>query len=1073
MVTESDLVSEDGQVDVQRLESELLDHLRSEFANRAVGFLQTAQRLLEAKPVAVPKLGELVAYCIREALTEILKASGTPDDRRWEELSREVVKAGKRYRMPAELPGEDSGMVLRELFSGIDELDRFHQKGREIHERRLITLMIQRAGMKPLSSGTAPAVAYQKLLKCANKALHDRCTVAEAREYWSECLALLRQLFLLPELRYQELDELALRDAPSDADMTDVLRLAGTPIHLQRFLRNVTSPCWLWLLEGSSVLNTGGSELWWSAGSAAVRLADTHRDEVLCWLTEMYDKHVSELERARAIAHAAYRLGATASDLLLRIAQRYPDDHRVVSSARDAALGLDASDPMVAKLADVLMNESGWDRMIIPERLAAHVVDGIDEKNALRRIELLVFKLNKVPEDDLVLGLLRDPPGSIAEGHSMFPYDRSSVLLGCLTRAVRSTWDWRSASDLLDNTSSLLDPLKGRLRAWILAYAPDVDPGAIVAELARAITSRDATGDDIALIDRAIQVCDRTVLLDRCRIALGDPPTDAEVRGALGTGQLLRESWMRAETWAVLLPADFIESWQTLCRVLAGRYGELRRDDLLRRDPVRAVRVGSPIDVEELRSMPPEQAAEVVTRWRPESADWSVSTLELARTLQSLVKENPSAWVSEPESIIRRLRHPFYISHYLQAAAELAADMVMPVAGLLDVVQLVWREPWPVVPLGRGRFDYDHDWRGARGSSVILIEKLIRADVDFGDRADEVGIIESAARDPSDPSWGSDDTDPMTRAINRSRTRAFETAILFVAAELRASRPVRPAFENLLEFSLRLEGSDGEEYRALLAPRFAWLRHVLAEWTDANLDVLFGGEAPDGLAQLTIDLAIQWSQPNRWLLETYLEMIQDAVARRVERAMRHFLVGMLWGLSPYPIEAVVRFLVAEPEPDPDGEAESYPALVSDAGIQLSTLIRDHETDQRYIDIALTLWEALLESNAASSLDGFGWMSTATALDTDRWAELTLATLGKTGGRISWKDQVADRAMSQPVTAAKLALLDQLIRGQREHWSLRHIADQIGEYLASAANLEATDEYRRLRTTLVERGMIDT
>ena len=114
-------MSEDGRVGVPRLEPALLDHLCSEFGSygsRAVGFLQTAQRLVEAKPLAVPKPGELVAYCIREALTEIPKASGTPDDRRWKELSREVVKAAKRYRIAAEPRGEgESGGAGRAALS--------------------------------------------------------------------------------------------------------------------------------------------------------------------------------------------------------------------------------------------------------------------------------------------------------------------------------------------------------------------------------------------------------------------------------------------------------------------------------------------------------------------------------------------------------------------------------------------------------------------------------------------------------------------------------------------------------------------------------------------------------------------------------------------------------------------------------------------------------------------------------------------------------------------------------------------------------------------------------------------
>lgn len=107
------------------------------------------------------------------------------------------------------------------------------------------------------------------------------------------------------------------------------------------------------------------------------------------------------------------------------------------------------------------------------------------------------------------------------------------------------------------------------------------------------------------------------------------------------------------------------------------------------------------------------------------------------------------------------------------------------------------------------------------------------------------------------------------------------------------------------------------------------------------------------------------------------------------------------------------------------------------------------------------------------MEGFGWMSRVTALDTHQWIELTLATLRRTGGRIRSVHDVADRAMSQPATTPKLALLKHLIQGQPDHWSIRHIADNIGDYLAAATHLEATVEYQQLRTVLLERGMLDS
>lgn len=425
--------------------------------------------------LSVPKLGELVAYGLREALTEIPKASATADDNRWRELSRVVVESAERYKMTTELWDEGSAGALDDLLASVDDLKSFHKEGRKVHEARLIALMIQRAGVEPLSSGTTPVLAYQGLLDRLNVAVHTSCTVDDARGFWLETVALLRQLFLLPEVRNRELDKIALRDNPSESDMADVLDMAGTSIHLRRFLEKVESPRWLWLFEASGALNSRGGDLWWSACSTAVRLADTHRDDVLFWLSKMHDKYVNELERTLPIARAASQLDGRALDVLLKIVRRYPEDDRVVFTGLNAALKLDTSDPMVEDLADVLMNESSWKHLVVADRLSAHLVAGIDERNALGRIKLFCFKLNNVSDHDLVLGLLREPPGSIADGHSVFPYDRSSILLGSLTGAVRAAWEWLPAVELLESTSSLPETLRDRLRAWILAYAPDVD----------------------------------------------------------------------------------------------------------------------------------------------------------------------------------------------------------------------------------------------------------------------------------------------------------------------------------------------------------------------------------------------------------------------------------------------------------------------------------------------------------------------------------------------------------------------------------------------------------------------
>lgn len=1059
-------MSKSRQIGVPRLEPELLNHVRVEFREhgiRAAGFLEAAWQLLDAQQAPAPKLGELVVYCIREALTEIPKASGILDQHRWKDLSRKVVESARRYRMAAKIPDEGSADTLGELLASVDALDEFHKEG-GVHKGRLLSLMIQRAGVEPLLSGTTPIHEYQRLLNRLNGALHTSCTVDGARGLWLETVALLRQLFLPPEVRNRELDKIALRSDPSESDMTDVLDLAGTSIHLRRFLEKIESPRWLWLFEASGALNSGTGDLWWSACLAAVRLAPTYGDEALSWLSEMHDKHTNELERIRPIAHAAYQLGGSALRILLEIVRRYPEDDRVVLTGRKAVLELEVSDRMVEDLADVLLNENSWYTMILPEDIVSHIVVGVNEHNACDRIELLSFKLNTVPEDDLVLFDFRyDRCGRIANGPVQFRDDRSSVLLNALTEAVRAAREGVLAAELLDATGGLSDLLQARMRAWILARSPYAAPDTIAAELERAMASRKSTGDDIALIDRAVQVCDRIVLKDICRVALGNAPSVRHVSLALRSDQPPPDPWMRARTWVALLPADLAESWIGPCQVLAGKFGELRRNDLLSNRRVEAAWAESPISVTDLKLLSPEEAAQRIAGWRPAPTDWLGGARELARTLNTLVKEDPEGWVSEPVSIATKLRHPIYISHYLQALAKLAAEVVLPVAGLLDVIQMALAEPWSAVSLGHD--SVDHDWYQAQRYAVDLIGQLARADADFGDRADEAwDVINTVARDISQPTWGSQEKDPLHRAINRRCTLAFDAARLFVTAEMRASQPPRPGFENLLTFGLRLEGNDGSEYRAILAPRIGWLCHSLPEWTEANAEYLFGGEAPEGLAQLTVDLAIQWGQPNRWLLATYPEMIRDAAGRQVKRALLHIFIGMLWGLPDYEIESVVHFL------------ETHPHLTSSAGITLSSLIRDSQTDPRFTDIAVDLWRVLLESEVSFLLASFGWMYRAASLPTDLWADLTLETLGKldrTDVDTPWVHEVAKRAMSTPVTVTKLALLDRLIRRERsDHWALRHIADNIQGFLATASSLASTDEYQRLRTALLERGMID-
>ncbi|WP_428114636.1 hypothetical protein [Candidatus Poriferisodalis sp.] len=391
-----------------RLEPGLLSHLRVQFGAhgvRAVDYLETAERSLGPETFEVPRLGEVVAYCIREALKEIPKASGTGPEGSWRRLSHRSVSTFENYEASAQLSDEATPPDLIQHRAAIEELRKFHDEGEGVHQARLISLMIRRAGVEPLTTGTAPVADYQRLIADADRAAHGTCSVEASRRLWERCVALLAQLFLPHELRHPQLVRLAVIGAPSQGDLRKVLSLSGTPVHVKRFLREISSPRWLDLFRDEEALGDPGSNLWWEACSAAIRLAETHRADVVAWMIASYDEHSESVEHARCFERAAHRVGGEALDLLLRIVRRFPQDNHIVHAGTSAAGETEASHPLVQQLADVLLNEPTWDLVIIADGLAAHLADGVDVLNAVERIGTVCHKLSRIPEDDFALVL--------------------------------------------------------------------------------------------------------------------------------------------------------------------------------------------------------------------------------------------------------------------------------------------------------------------------------------------------------------------------------------------------------------------------------------------------------------------------------------------------------------------------------------------------------------------------------------------------------------------------------------------------------------------------------------------
>jgi hypothetical protein len=1025
---------------------------------RAVEFLRTAAGLLgrSAGP-PTPRHAECVAYCLREALKTIPASHGVEGGGEWRTRSRKVSEAKQRFEQIRGLPGADTEGALHDLLDRIDDLALTFQH-ETIHQKRLIAVMVERTGAEPLASGTRPVNTYQALLARLDEALHEEITLEAVAGLSVEALAILRQLFLPPEARHQELRRLAELANPAQADLIALKSLLASPGHLQYFLARIHNPDWLELLDTAEMLEPPGGQNAWPVLGAVERLGGTHADQLSALLTAMFDRWGGDPDNAVAVALAALQLGADGRNLVLRSARRHPTVFALASFAMEAAQKAEPADGFVQQVADQVISsvvQSGVDLYLRP--LLDTYVKGVTAENQAARVQILCFKLMKVPESDHHRrGLMLFRGGSITDPLGPGKDDPFPFLVRGLVECLRRAAQFTAVTELLEGVSALSADLRNRLRAWILATWGDSTPRLLIDEVAQAIPSRSPTGDDLRLVDAAVQRSDPNEYAAAWAAALGEPPTVAELGAALAAREVPK-AWMRAFRWTALLPATVTAAWAAVVAVLAGAYGEPSRTALEQRPRAEAEYGRTPISEEDLRAMTPDNAARLIATWRPDPAHPLAGPRELARTLEDVVKSDPTLWAATPLRTGGLLHEPMYLSHYMRGLAGAEALDGVPVSELVDLIVLTSTHPWQPTAMGDPTYDYDPDWRDAETAAVDLITALARNDVGFAGRKEEVWAFLNHQVRARDQVTYVLDSDPLARAINQPCTRALQAMFDVMGHEYREHGAVRPEALGLLAETLKLSGQDGAQHRAIIAPRLAFLRHVAPTWVDDHRDQLSGAAAPDNLGQTTVDLALSWGRPNSWLLEHFREQVRDAVQRTVDKALDHFLVAMLWQVPGYKVDEAVTFLRC--------------LRRLSAGQALAQLLRSDDASIEHIAIAAQFWEKSIHGGSAETLAGFGWYAEIPALDDATWARLTRQTLGITRGRIDAARHVADRAAQRQPTPDTLEILSQLLRGIPDSWDQRYILDTATRAIKKTSHSQTgAPEYHRLRTTLLERGV---
>lgn len=1040
----------------------LLDHLVVEFLDhgrRAVEFLRSADELLSIES-APPQQPALIGYCLREAMKAIPESQNLGGGGAWRKRSRAVVEAKQRFELVRGLPGEDRDSALQDLLAQIDDMALTH-KQEGIHQQRLIAVMVNRTGTQPLTAGTAPVRIYQDILGRLDAAVHETVSLAEARQLWVDCLAILRQLFLPPEARHRELDALAELDTPGNADAGRLLELLAAPNHIGYFFERIRTPRWLDLLDSSGVLEPPVGHGAWPVFAAVKHLHAEHSVDLAATLDKMFTRWGSNPQQAWYIARAAVDLGSDGNAVVLRALRRHADVAGIRHLAAWAAQNADPSDGFVYAIADrALITSRDTGEPSFPKPLLSSLAEGINRDNYADRIRLLCYKLRSIPQPDSDRRrFLLDQSGSLDDFPDYLRHQPFYALLQALIQSLRRAAELVSITELLSAVSPLPDDIGERLRTWIRANAPTADPEDLVVAVAEAIASRSPAGDDVRLVDRVVAECEIGAYVDAWAAALGTPPGPAELGNALATGDV-PAAWLRPFRWSALLPPQATAEWKTTVTVMSGAYGEPTREALEQRLGLEFSASHSPQSEDDLWTMPVEDAAGWIASWRPDPSDRLVSTRELGRTLEAAVKSDPVKWAQSPMRTAAMLRHPTYINHYLQGLATASSLEGLPITEIVDLMVFVRTHPWPAVRLGADNFDFDLDWRGAEQASVDLIQSMANSDVGFDDRRTEIwSILKAEAEDKDQPSGiVADASNALETAINRPCTRALQAILSFMGYEHRIDGTVRQEALDLLRQALQLSGLDGAEHRAIIAPRIGFLRHIASDWVEHHRDELFGQTAPDELGQTSVDLALKWGQPNRWLLENFPAAVKSAVKSNVDNALTHNLIAMLWQLPGYSVEQAVHFLRST-------------AMLSAAGENLGRLLRSEDVRAEHTELTIQFWEQALRGGTADTLAGFGWLADATSLDENIWADLTQRTLAITHGRIDWSHRVAERAAAHAPSTRTLTILNHLVRGLADDWDRRSVGEIASQTLTRAAHLADTPEYSRLRTTLLERGAL--
>ena len=589
------------------MESSILDRLARDFGNhgaRAAQFLKTAEMLIASFPSA-PRIGETIAYCIREALVEVPRAAGSAEtgsaEIAWKHLSRKVVDASTRYKQARGLTGMDEQQALEDLLESISELDDLHSRD-NVHAEGLRDIIKYRTGLSPLTRNVNAFTDYQRLIDDIQKMVHtsanaELITVDYVDPYFQRTIDVLSSLFSV-DSRMEHIQHLAALEQPSSTDVVALRTHLITPHDQSFFASCVNSPAWLDLMTDHGLLDppeNGGER--WLAAMMINRLHDRYGGYIADWLGRAWKRWSSTEQGISSLADAAFQAEEYGHETLILCLKRKPNVPEICNLAFLELGRIESSNPHVETFADLLLNPAAALDQHFERDVLNALVEGIKSDNCINRICILKHKLCTWMESELPFYISDSATITSVSDDMSYDFKSSWKFLSALVQALRKAIALDSALvDLLDVIKGLPQEVENRIQAWLRTKAKDTEHQESIEFIAEAIQTRRPNTDDVLLVDSIIDRCGLDSTVSPWQEALGSPPDPVSL-GTITRQDRVPDDLIRLWYWSVVLPTEVAGSWRNAQAILSAAHGRVERDSWLRPPPRPTVQVWTELSV--------------------------------------------------------------------------------------------------------------------------------------------------------------------------------------------------------------------------------------------------------------------------------------------------------------------------------------------------------------------------------------------------------------------------------------------------------------------------------------------